>query len=129
MVTYANASPAVNFQYPTDGAALVYRNIDVQNTGKTIKGSPGGLLGFVITNNAGSVRFVKLYDLAAAPAATDTPLLTIQIPANNSVPVPIGPLALAAFAKGIGIRGTTGVADADTGAPTANDIVCNIFYI
>ena len=33
-----------------------------------------------------------------------------------------------AFAAGIGLRATTGVADADTGAPTANDVVANVWY-
>ncbi len=33
-----------------------------------------------------------------------------------------------AFATGIGIGATTGVADNNTGAPSANDVVVNIFY-
>jgi hypothetical protein len=32
------------------------------------------------------------------------------------------------FTAGISARATTGVADNDTGAPSANDVIVNIFY-
>jgi hypothetical protein len=103
-----------------------YRNLDLQPGGASIKASPGQVGGWYIGNNSGSVRFVKLYDKATTPTSADTPKVTLQIPANSAANV----LAVAGidFTTGIGVRGTTGVADNDTGAPSANDLVVNIFY-
>jgi hypothetical protein len=103
-----------------------YRTLDCQPTGVNIKSSAGEIAGWYISNQASSVRYVKLYDKATAPASTDTPLLTIAIPANSAANV-LAPAGVNTT-SGIGIRGTTGVADNDTGAPTANDIIVNLFY-
>jgi hypothetical protein len=102
-----------------------YRTLDCQPTGVNIKASAGEIAWY-ITNQASSVRYVKLYDKATAPSSSDTPLLTIGIPANSAANV-LAPAGVNT-ANGIGIRGTTGVADNDTGAPTANDIIVNVFY-
>jgi hypothetical protein len=103
-----------------------YRTLDCQPTGVNIKASPGEVGGWYIANNSGSARFVKLYDKATAPSSSDTPKLTLQIPGSSAANV-LAPAGID-FTAGIGIRGTTGVADADTGAPTANDLVVNLFY-
>lgn len=105
----------------------VYRSIDTQNTGVNIKASAGQVYGWHITNNAASTRYVKLYDKATAPSSSDTPLLTLAIPAGQISRLFFdkeGP----AFGTGLGIRGVTGVADNDNTAPTANDIVTNLFF-
>jgi hypothetical protein len=44
--------------------------------------------------------------------------------ASGHVPFPQG----IAFGTAITVAATTGVADNDTGAPDANDVVVNIFY-
>jgi hypothetical protein len=103
-----------------------YRTIDTQNTGVVIKSTAGEVGGWYFYNNNASVRYVKLYDKATAPTSADTPKLTIPLPANAGAN-----LVSAAgidFANGIGIRATTAVADNDTGAPTANDVISNILY-
>jgi hypothetical protein len=103
-----------------------YRSLDCQPAGVNIKSSAGEVAGWFISNQAGAVRYVKLYDKATAPSSSDTPKLTIAIPANSAANV-IAPAGID-FTAGIGIRGTTGVADNDTTAPTANDIIVNLFY-
>jgi hypothetical protein len=103
-----------------------YRTLDGQPTGGSIKSTPGQVGGWYIANNASAVRYVKLYDKATAPTAGDTPKVTIALPANSAANV----LSVSGidFTTGIGLRVTTGVADADAGAPTANDVVINLFY-
>src|SRR4051812_11748720 len=103
-----------------------YRTLDGQPTGVNVKASAGQVGGWFLSNNASSVRYVKLYDKATAPTSGDTPKLTLLVPANSAANV----LAVAGidFTVGLGVRVTTGVADNDTGAPTANDVVVNLFY-
>lgn len=113
--------------YKPSAELLIYRNIDLQNgTGPNIKATGGILYGYYLFNNNAAVRYVKLYNEAAATAAS-TPVMTIGIPpgaaANVSFPQGI------VFRTAISIRGVTGVADADNTAPTANDLVVNIFYL
>jgi hypothetical protein len=104
----------------------VYRTLDCQPTGVNLKATPGEVGGWYLANNAAAVRYVKLYDKATAPTNGDTPKLTLTLPANSAANV-VAPAGID-FTLGIGIRCTTGVADADTGAPTANDVVVNILY-
>jgi hypothetical protein len=108
-----------------------YRDIDCQPTGKVIKGSMGSVSGWYIANISTGWRYVKFYDKATAPASTDTPLMTLGIPPGSAANVSLRTLIESKtlpFVNGLGIRGTTGVADNDTGAPTTNDLVVNIFF-
>ena len=104
----------------------VYRTLDGQPTGVNVKSSGGEVGGWFLSNNASSPRYVKLYDKAAAPTSGDTPKLTLLVPAGSAANV-IAPAGID-FTSGIGVRVTTGVADSDTGAPTANDVVVNLLY-
>jgi hypothetical protein len=109
-------------------ALSTYRNISLVATGVNIKGSQGAVVGWYIANNATSARFVKLYNKAMAPTVgTDTPLCTIQVPASSATNISFTGGGIN-FAAGIGIAATNLVADADTTAPSANDVVCNVFY-
>jgi len=120
-----NAQP-VNLQPTTSGGSTPYRNLDLGVTGQVVKASAGQLYNYFISNNAIAARFVKFYDKATAPDQNDTPVWTFQIPAGSAANVAF-PNGIA-FAIGISIRGTTGVADNNTGAPSANDIVVNLGY-
>ena len=95
-----------------------------------VKGSAGAL-GFIYAINLNAaVRYLKLYNKATAPTVgTDTPVATLAIPASTTgagfmLPIPGG----AAFTTGIGYATTTGVADADTGAVAANEIILWLGY-
>lgn len=107
-------------------ASAIYRNLDIDESGASqiAKASAGRLIWYFIYNNASSVRFVKVYDKATAADETDTPVLTLAIPAASAANVTI-PGGLT-FAAGIALRATTGVADNDTGAPGANDVIVNL---
>jgi hypothetical protein len=111
---------------PTMGL-LIYRNLDLDETGVSIKGGAGVLYGYYLSNNATSVRYVKLYNKAtAATVGTDTPVMTLAIPALSAANVsfPFG----VEFATGLSAGCVTAVADNSTAAPSANDVVANFFY-
>lgn len=109
----------------------VYRSLDVQNgTAANVKSAPGRIMGWYISNANAAAVFVKFYNKAAATVGTDTPYLTVRIPASSATNVNwgYGPGAGIPFDTALSIGATTGVADANTTAPTANDIVANVFY-
>jgi hypothetical protein len=109
------------------GGLSTYKKIDLDESGQNIKNAAGQVFGWYLFNAAAAVRFVKFYDKAAAPTVgTDTPLFTLGLPAGAAANVELANGI--AFANGIGIGATTGAADADTGAPAANDLVVAVFY-
>lgn len=129
----ANSNPFLVTQSPaTSGGLTIYRLLSAATTnGNNIKASAGQIYGWVITNTNASARFVKLYNKATAPTVgTDTPVITLVIPGNatGSGMVAAEFTSGIAFGTGIGIGITTAVADADTGAVAANEVVCNILY-
>lgn len=124
-----NTTPWLVTQVPTtSGGCTIYRLLSAASTnGNNIKGSAGQMYGFVITNTSASMKFVKLYNKATAPTVgTDTPVMTLAIPATSTITsnIPTG----AAFSLGIGIGITGAVGDSDTTAVAANDVVVNLFY-
>lgn len=112
----------------TSGGYTIFRSLDIDETEEEIKATAGQVYGWFIANNASSVRYIKFYNATAAgtTVGTTTPVLTLPIPANSAANVEfeIG----IAFGTAITVAATTGVADADTGAPAANDCIINVFY-
>lgn len=105
----------------------VYRNLDLGVTGQVAKASAGQFGGGVICNRSASERFLKIYNKATAPTQADTPIFTISLPPGPATGLPSWMTGVA-FSAGISVRATTGLADNDTGAPTANDVVVNLLY-
>lgn len=95
----------------------------------SVKASAGAVIKVVGYNAAASARYLKFYDLAAAPTVgTSTPLWTEYIPATSKFTIDF-PKSLA-FSTGIAYGLTTGAADNDTAALTAGDILAlNLLYI
>jgi hypothetical protein len=99
------------------------------STNATLAKSSEGLLFYISGFNAAvATRFLKLYNKATAPTVgTDTPLLTIAIPASSAFVLDFS--RGVDFDTGIGYALTTGAADNDTGAVAAADILgLNILY-
>lgn len=116
----------------TTGGLSIFRSIDLDETEEDVKTSAGQIYGLWVTNTATSTRFVKFYNATAAnvTVGTTTPVITIGIPGNTSDDVS-GLFASAmgiAFDTAISAAATTGVADSDTGAPGANEVIVNVFY-
>lgn len=111
-VTSGGATPG---RYIASGAA----NQDATQ----LKASAGQVYDLYMYNNAAAPRFVKLYDKASGATSADTPVATFGLPAGTTGgggrdTVPVGD----AFANGIQMRITTGMADNDTGTCAANDV-------
>jgi hypothetical protein len=128
----SSAAPMYVTPVPSTATGLsIFRSIDLDEGAlEVVKASAGMLYGMWVTNRAADTRFVKFYDAASGTAGTGTPVITIGIPGNTSDDVS-GLFSSAhgiAFSTGICVGAVTGVADNDTGAPSANDVVINIFY-
>lgn len=116
------------------GGHLTFRSLDLDETEEEVKGTAGTIYGIIFTNTSSSTRWLKLYNATAASVSvgTTTPLLTIGLPGTaggsditGSIPIPQGGIA---FTTAICAAATTGIADADTGAPGANEVSVNILY-
>jgi len=116
----------------TSGGLSISRTLSANNTtGIVVKASAGQVYTIIAHNTNAAARFLKIYNKATAPTVgTDTPVMTLPIPGNTAgagFVMDVGGMGIA-FATGIGIGITTGVADADTGAPAANECVVNILF-
>jgi hypothetical protein len=126
-----NTIGAVNLKPTTSGGHSISRTLSAATTNATsVKGSAGQVYGYYVSNTNASPRYLKLYNKATSPTVgTDTPVLTLLIPGNASgVAGHVEFTNGIEFTTGIAFALTTGVADADTGAVAANEIVLNLFY-
>jgi hypothetical protein len=123
---------AVQPKPETSGGLDLFRSIDLDETEEEVKASAGQVYGLWFSNLATSTRFLKFYNATAASVTvgTTTPVLTLALPGNSSDDIS-GVFSSAfgiAFSTAITVAATTGVADTDTGAPGANEVLVNIFY-
>jgi hypothetical protein len=117
----------------TAGGLTIFRSLDLDETEEEVKATAGCVYSMWVTNTATSTRFVKFYNATAAnvTVGTTTPVITIGIPGNSSDDISgnFGPGGMGiTFDTAICVAATTGVADNDTGAPGANEVIVNIFY-
>lgn len=94
-----------------------------------VKAGRGRVTGLVLTNaHASAIRYVKLYNKVTAPTVgTDTPVMTVAIPAASAINVELG--RGIEFSAGIGFGITGAAAVADTTAVVAGDVVGTILYV
>ena len=120
--------------YLNIGALRIFKTLDLDETAQAIKNKPGAIYGGMITNRATAVRWIKLFDALQSNVVVGTtiPVITWGIPGQttDTVAAIIGAAGQNGiqFLTGISICCTTGFADNDTGAPGANDIICNLFW-
>lgn len=113
----------------SEGGCTTYRNNDLDENGVNIKASAGTVYGLVAMNTNAAARYLRLYNKATAPNSGDTPRMTILLAAGPSQrDINFAGAMGVDFGTGIGVRATTGSGDADTGAPSANDIYISLFY-
>jgi hypothetical protein len=98
-----------------------------------VKASNGQVYWIHAMNLASSKRYLKFYNATAAnvTVGTTTPVLTFALGTQGDtngagfvLSVPNGIV----FGTAITVAATTGIADNDTGAPGANEVVLNIGY-
>lgn len=122
----------VNPQPHTTGGLSIFRSLDLDETEEEVKASAGQVYGWYIANLATTTRFVKFYNATAAntTVGTTTPVLTLPIPGNATDDVAanaLGGMGIV-FDTAITVAATSALADADTTAPGANDVVINLLY-
>lgn len=130
-ISRTNPMP-VDLRTYASGGATIFRSIDLDESEEEVKASAGRVYGIAFSNMATSSRFLKLYNATAAnvTVGTTTPVVTLALPGNSSDDVS-GVLSFPfgiSFDTAITAAATTGLADNDTGAPSANDVIVNIFY-
>lgn len=111
----------------TSGGCSIFRSIDLDESSESVKAGAGQVYAITLSNlHASDKRYVKLYDNASPTVGTTAPVLTIPIAAGATVHLEWEHGL--AFATAIHAAATTAVADDDTGAPGANEVVVNIAY-
>lgn len=117
----------------TSGGTTLYKNIDVDESEDQIKATAGQVYWIHAMNLANATRFLKFYNATAAnvTVGTTTPDLTFPLPtqgdtngAGFTLSIPNG----IAFGTAITVAATTGIADNNSGAPGANEVVVNLGY-
>jgi hypothetical protein len=111
---------------------LPFRLISEASTNETVvKSSPGKITTISAVAMAEEIMsFLKIYDKATSPVlATDVPVMTIPVPTHTQgagivIPIPNG----LTFSNGIAVALTGGLADSDTTAVGANEVVINLTY-
>lgn len=111
------------------GFSTHFHHISTAGTNATLVKSSAGVVGSIVASNASAnPRFLKMYNLTAAPTVgTSVPIKTFMIPANSTIVIDTG-FAGVRHATGISIAITGGMAVADTTAIGANEVSVNISY-
>lgn len=103
-------------------AATGFSLSSAATTNATLVSSGATLYGLVATNTGAAVAFVKVYDKATAPTVgTDVPVLTLSVPANGVVALPLDTRGWKG-ANGIALAITNLGPDADTTAVAAAQV-------
>jgi len=116
----------------TTGGLSIFRSIDLDESEEEVKATAGQVYAVWFSNMATSTRFLKFYNATAAnvTVGTTTPVITLALPGNTSDDISgvFSTTMGIAFDTAITVAATTGIADNDTGAPAANDVLVNVFY-
>lgn len=117
------------------GGATPYYNLDCDETEDAIKATAGKLFWIHVVNLANAKRYIKFYNATTAnvTVGTTTPVLSFPIPTMGDTngagfTIHFGAMGVQ-FDTAITVAATTGLADNDTGAPGANEIVLNAAFI
>lgn len=116
----------------TANGITITKLISAATTNATlVKASAGKIIGGVISNLTASWKYVKFFNKATAPVpGTDTPVFTLAVPPNQSQGIAtIFDQFGMSFSTGIGYAITGAVADLDTTAVAAGDVLLNLAYV
>jgi len=117
----------------TSGGTSFFKSIDLDESEEEVKSTAGQVYWIHAMNLKASTLFLKFYNDTAANVVvgTDVPDLTFPLAtqgdtngAGFTLSIPNG----IAFSTAITVACTTGVADADSGAPGANECIVNIGF-
>ena len=113
----------------TVGGLSMTRVLSAANTNATlVKSSASNLYGIWVSNTSTSTRWLKLYNMTAAPTVgSSVPVMTIAIPSGFCGDLNVGTHGIS-FTAGISLAITGAYTDADTTAVVAGDVCLNILY-
>jgi hypothetical protein len=133
-ITLDRKQIVTNYAHAAGGHSS-FKSLDLDESEEEVKATAGTLYWIHVMNMSASVRYLKIYNNTAAgtTVGTTTPVHTFPIPtlANTNgagFTLSFGGTGLA-LGTGITVAATTGLADNDTGAPGANEVVFNCGYI
>jgi len=131
-VLYARVKRSFGSDGIVADAGTGFRLLSANSTNATsLKASAGVLYALYVVNLNAAVRYLKFYNKASAPTVgSDTPVLTLPIPASTTgagFSINFDPGI--SFGTGIAYATTTGIADADTAAVAANEIIIAGVYV
>jgi hypothetical protein len=124
----ANTTPWLVTQTPAvSGGCSKFHLVSAATTNLTnVKASAGQLFGWRAFNTNAATRYIKLHNTAGTPTAGAGVVETIAVPGGG------GSNGLfdtgVAFSTGIGLSMVTGIADADTTAVGASDLVVDLYF-
>jgi hypothetical protein len=113
----------------TQRGLKIFRSLDLDESEEAVKATEGVVFHIHVYNaHATDARFLKLYNATTTgtTVGTTTPVATYHVPAVSSFTMDID--AGLHFDTAITAAATTAIADADTGAPAANDVSVVIGY-
>lgn len=119
----------------TVGGHTPFRTLDCDETEDEVKASAGKLFWIHAMNMTNAVLYLKVYNNTAAgtTVGSTTPVLTFPLPTlattnGAGFAIHFGDAGMA-FNTGICFAVTTGLADADTGAPATNAVFVNAGFL
>jgi len=112
----------------TSGGATLAKVLSAGSTNATsVKASAGQVYSYALANANAAFRYVHFYNKASAPTVgTDVPVFTVGVPPNFVANCDFN--SGTPFTTGIAYSITTGAADNDSGAVSANDVTGFILY-
>lgn len=128
-LTWSNSQTILTPSATTGAFNLTHSLVSAATTNATsVKNSNGNIGNIILTNTSATMKFFKLYNKASAPTVgTDVPVAIIGIPPTNSVSITMGQgLRLS---TGIAYAITGAVAVSDTTAVALNDVAVHIDYV
>jgi len=104
----------------------VARTIGADTVGVLAQAGHTQLGGWYLSNSDTTSCALKVYDKATAPLSSDTPKLTIQLPAQSAANALMDDGIH--FSLGLGYRVSAGIADSDTVTVGSQSVVVNLLY-
>lgn len=112
----------------TRSGLTIFRTLDLDESEEEVAARECVVFGYYFYNANAALRYVKFYNATAAntTVGTTTPVITLPLPPTTAghVTFPEG----IGFSTALSLAATTGLADNDTGAPGANEVIVNLFY-
>jgi len=115
--------------YASGGLSRHHKKAAGSTNATSVKATAGQVYKIHAFNAAGATKYLKLYDKASAPTVgTDTPVEVYPLAAGVQTAIAWEGIGMP-FSLGIAYALTGGVADADTTALSANDVILNMGYL